>query len=77
MFLTPGIFINIKQGRNPDPSKVPPFSNHVYIHAAVLDPSFAFRWLDHDTNLSTEDATELKRLITDDITTKAKAYTTS
>ena len=46
-----GIFVNVKMA-SAAPGEELPFEDHLYIRAAVLDPSFSLMWLHHDVLVS-------------------------
>ncbi|KAJ8419146.1 hypothetical protein AAFF_G00006450 [Aldrovandia affinis] len=49
-----GIFVNMKMARASRDGATAPFSDTIYLKAAVLDPCFAMMWLDHDVLVDDE-----------------------
>lgn len=43
-----GIFVNVKMSQPETNEGILPFSDPVYVKAAVLDPAFGFIWIEHD-----------------------------
>lgn len=48
-----GIFISVKMASAKDESPAP-FSDPVYLKAAVLDPAFSLQWVEHHVLVSPE-----------------------
>lgn len=52
-----GIFVNVRMADEQDDGATLPFSDPLYLKAALLDPSFGTMWLTHDV-LATENVNE-------------------
>ncbi len=55
-----GVFVNVKMDHSDEAATQLPFSNKIYMLAALLDPSFCLFWLDQDVLCPDEFKDEVK-----------------